>query len=323
MRKTFMANQSPLTQLKSILRSKRPAAAKAQLIIQLTPELRKAEVDDIVNAIEVAEPLVEVALMYAYFEITKDDSYESALETILKESANNHEGEELYMLTRLALGRLHGQEPKETLAETLNTGLKITAVRERAVRGVGRAAAPQLRERITIMIHGTWASGETWWRPGGDFFQFVKDELERPDLYGAKDLFQWSGKNWESSRRTAANDLNSWLRSHPSAVVNIFAHSHGANVAMLATHQGITVNRLVMLSPPVRRDYFAKWSNVKNAYNIQAKFDPVVAIASGSQWFNLPNVKEKQMQASGHSSSHDPGVWRAERLAKFIEMPWT
>jgi len=319
-----MANQSPLNQLKSILRSKRPAAAKAEMIIQLTPELRKSDVDHIEAAIEVAIPLVEVALMYAWFEITKDDSYESALEAILKESAKSDDGEELYMLARLALGRVHGQQPGDTLAETLSTELKVTAVRERAVRGAARAAAPpQPRERITIMIHGTWASDEKWWRPGGDFFQYVKDELDRPDLYGAKDQYQWSGKNWDSSRRTAANDLNSWLRSHPAAVVNIFAHSHGANVAMLATHQGITVNRLVMLSPPVRKDYFAKWSNVQNAYNIQAKFDPVVAIANGGQWFNLPNVLEKQMKASGHSSSHDPGVWRTERLAKFIGMPWT
>lgn len=319
-----MANQSPLNQLKSILRSKRPAAAKAEMIIQLTPELRKSDVDHIEAAIEVAIPLVEVALMYAWFEITKGDSYESALEAILKESAKSDDGEELYMLARLALGRVHGQQPGDTLAETLSTELKVTAVRERAVRGAARAAAPpQPRERITIMIHGTWASDEKWWRPGGDFFQYVKDELDRPDLYGAKDQYQWSGKNWDSSRRTAANDLNSWLRSHPAAVVNIFAHSHGANVAMLATHQGITVNRLVMLSPPVRKDYFAKWSNVQYAYNIQAKFDPVVAIANGGQWFNLPNVLEKKMKASGHSSSHDPGVWRTERLAKFIGMPWT
>ena len=316
-----MARQSPLAQLKSILRSKRPAAAKAHLIIELTPELRKDAVADIEAAIEAADSLVQVALMYAYSEITRSDSYESALEQNLKTAAKSEEGEELYMLTRLALGRVHGQRPDETLAETVTTGLKITAVREVATRAAASMAAH--RERITIMIHGTWASDEKWWRPGGDFFQYVKDELNRPDLYGAKDQYQWSGKNWDSSRKKAADDLNSWLRSHPSAVINIFAHSHGANVAMLATHQGISVNRLVMLSPPVRKDYFAKWSNVRNAYNIQAKFDPVVAIASGGQWFNLPNVKEKQMQASGHSSSHDPGVWRAERLAKFIEMPWT
>lgn len=312
-----MATQTPLARFKSILRSKRPAAAKAQQIIELTPELRKDAVADIEAAIEAADPLVQVALMYAYFQITKNGSYESALEKILKKSAKSVDGEELYMATRLALGLVHGQSPKETLADTVSTGLKISASRERATRSI-----PQHRERITIMIHGTWASNEKWWRPGGDFFQYVKDDLKRPDLYGEKDQYQWSGRNWDSSRKSAADDLNSWLRSHPSAEVNVFAHSHGANVAMLATRQGIVIDRLVMLSPPVRKDYFAKWSNVKNAYNIQAKFDPVVAIATGGQWFKLPNVKEKQMKASGHSSSHDPGVWRAERLAKFIGMPW-
>ena len=79
-----------------------------------------------------------------------------------------------------------------------------------------------------------------------------------------------------------------------------------------------------MLSPPVRSDFFAKWKNVGKAHNIQASFDPVVAIARGGQSSKdegVKGVKEKTLKASGHAASHDPEVWRSEGLAKFIELP--
>ncbi|HIE99500.1 MAG: alpha/beta hydrolase [Fuerstiella sp.] len=196
-----------------------------------------------------------------------------------------------------------------------------TATAKRGMRLAGRGAR-RIPDEITIVIHGTWASDGIWWRPNGDFFEYVKTELGRSDLYGKSDQFKWSGKNRHSQRRRAGADLSKWLKSHVAREVNVFGHSHGANVAMLATHQGIYMDRLVMLSPPVRSDYFANWQNVGKAYNIQASFDPVVAIASGGQWFKNGVVKEKKMKASGHSSSHDPAVWRAEKLAKFIGMPW-
>ena len=144
----------------------------------------------------------------------------------------------------------------------------------------------------------------------------------RAYFYAKSDQFTCSVNNRHKTRRQAATELNKWLKDHPSREVNVFAHSHGANVAMLATHHDVQIDRLVMLSPPVRRDYYAKWSNLGQAFNIQASFDPVVAIARGDQWFNLSQVKEKKMRASGHSSSHEPQVWRDERLPNFVGIPW-
>jgi pimeloyl-ACP methyl ester carboxylesterase len=278
--------------------------------------------DDVMDRVD---PLVQVALMDAYYEMTDDRYHEADLERILTHAARQKdEGEELYMAARLALGRLNGKL-QDTLSD-LVSGLKVTAIR--TTRGLApprgaRAERPTARSTITIMIHGTWASDGTWWRPGGDFFEYVKTDLARPDLYGKRDQFKWSGKNRDSSRRMAAVSLDAWLRKHPADEVNVFAHSHGANVAMLATHRSIRINRLVMLSPPVRDDYFAKWSNVGAAYNIQASFDPVVAIARGGQWFPRGiKVKQKKLRASGHSSSHYPQVWREENLAAFVGIPW-
>jgi hypothetical protein len=275
------------------------------------------------DAMPMADPIVQVALMDAYFEMTGDRYYESDLERMLDSPrARGDAGEELYIAARLALGRLNGRA-SDTLGQWGDTGVEVRAVRTLGLAPRRRAGIPQVRAKITIIIHGTWAADGKWWRPGGDFFKYVKTELGRDDVYGERDQFKWSGRNRDASRKKAASNLNKWLHSHPAEELNIFAHSHGANVAMLVTHQGHKIDRLVMLSPPVREDYFAKWSNVAHAYNIQAKFDAVVAIARGGRWFERSNVKEKELRASGHSASHDPDVWRDERLGRFVGMPWS
>ena len=198
--------------------------------------------------------------------------------------------------------------------------IEITANAQR--RRASRGGKAKVADEVTIIIHGTFASNGKWWRSGGDFFEYVKKDLNRSDLYGQGDQFKWSGKNRDKKRRQASTALKLWLKGHPAKKVNVFAHSHGANVAMLATHKYVYIDRLIMLSPPVRKDYYAKWANVGVAHNIQASFDPVVAIAHGGQWFNLKKVNEKKLKASGHSASHDPDVWRKEKIARVIGIPW-
>ncbi len=305
-------NQTPLARLKAILASGDPAVDQAVAITELVPDLERDALDPIGEAMASAETLVRVALMDAHFEITRSRTYKQDLIRILDSAeARGDGGEELYMAARLALGRVN-RRSKDALGEWGDGGLEIAAARGLRVH----------RERITIIVHGTWASDGTWWRPQGDFFEYVRTELDRRDLYDRQDLFMWSGKNRDSSRRKASASLEKWLKSHPSAEVNVFGHSHGANVAMLATQRDVKFHRLVMLSPPVRKDYFAKWSNVREAFNIQARKDPVVAIARGGKVFDLPQVKELTLRAKGHSSTHDPAVWRAERPDRFIGMPW-
>lgn len=323
-----MPPATPLAELESILASDDAVAIRAARIVALAPKLPDEAIDVLDAALADADPLLQVAIMDAYFTMTEDAYHEQDLEALVRKAARmGDEGEQLYMAARLALGRVNGLS-MDRLDGWGDGQIEITAtrgVRGRAGgarRGRGRAARAEVLNEITIIIHGTWAADGVWWRPGGDFFEYTRTELQRADLYDKSDQFKWSGKNRDSKRRQAATALHSWLKSHPSREVNVFAHSHGANVAMLATHEDVRIDRLVMLSPPVRSDYFAKWSNVGKAYNIQASHDPVVAIAKGGQWFRLPEVREKELEASGHSASHDPAVWRAERLADFISIPW-
>ena len=89
---------------------------------------------------------------------------------------------------------------------------------------------------------------------------------------------------------------------------------------MLSTKMGLEIDRLVMMSPPVRKDYFANWQKVKQAYNIQASFDAVVGIAHGEQWFpaNLNKIKQKEIPYWSHSASHDPQAWKDQQLPAFV-----
>ncbi|MEL6870553.1 MAG: alpha/beta hydrolase [Pseudomonadota bacterium] len=317
-----MPTASPLTRLKRILKSNSEPEKKATEICVLADVLLPDAIDVLDDGLAGADPLVQVAIMDAYHTMTGDRFHKPDLENMMDFAASlGDAGEQLYMAARIALGNITGLS-MDQLDEWGDGQLNITATarRRRSRRRRGRPA--RMIDEITIVIHGTWASDGTWWRPGGDFFDYVKNDLGRDDLYGKSDQFKWSGKNRDSKRRKAATELHQWLKGHPAREVNVFGHSHGANVAMLATHHDIRMDRLIMLSPPVRKDYFAKWSNVGAAFNVQAKFDPVVAIARGGQWFRIPEVSERPLKASGHSASHESKVWRAEKLPKFVGMPW-
>lgn len=121
--------------------------------------------------------------------------------------------------------------------------------------------------RITIIIHGTFAAEERWWRLGelgsvnfADRLEYALDErglqgtVWKPALahglsYGD---FSWSGKNKHKDRLNGAirvakslNSLADKLECSTASPlkVNIVAHSHGGNVAL---------EMLPQLSPTVR-----------------------------------------------------------------------
>ena len=308
-----MSEKKALAKLKAVLKSDKSSEEKSSLIITLASLLPDEAFAVLDEGLEQASPLVKVAIMDTYYEMTGDDFHQQDLEDIVNSrSSKGDDQEQLYMAARIALGRINGSI-EDNMGMWGDDQLQITAQAQM------RRSASKTSPEISIIIHGTWASDGKWWKPKGDFFEYLKTDLKRADLYGKGDQFKWSGKNRNSKRKQAASQLSLWLKKHPAAKVNVFAHSHGANVAMLATHE-IRIDQLVMLSPPVRSDYFAKWKNVKQAYNIQANIDPVVAIARGGQRFNLKQVKEIKLKANGHSASHDPKVWKTEKLPNLIDI---
>jgi hypothetical protein len=94
---------------------------------------------------------------------------------------------------------------------------------------------------VIIVVHGTFASNESWYRADGDFVKSVKESmffLPDGDI-GKKSAvisFRWSGNNSFKSRLEAAKDLVELILSYPLCEpIILILHSHAGNVGALAT----------------------------------------------------------------------------------------
>jgi len=256
-----------------------------------------------------ADPLLEVALLDALYRLNRDPQVEQRLIAILDSpAARGDGGEELYMMARIALNRVLDDGGDVISGEA-------SALAGAAVLGIDETGLVKL----AVIVHGTWARDGSWWRSQGDFHTYLKTNCGVDYLYDGDEPFEWSGRNRDQARTDAAEAFGRWVARHDPEKLDVYAHSHGANVAMLATHLGLEIDKLVMMSPPVRKDYFAQWDRVGEAFNIQSKFDPVVGIARGGRWFQLgEQVRELELDVRGHSVSHDPEVWEQNKVPEFV-----
>ena len=75
--------------------------------------------------------------------------------------------------------------------------------------------------RTTLIMHGTWALKADWWKPKGDFYEFIN-----PLCNYSAHPFSWSGKNKHSARQVAANDLKSYIENKvKTKEIDIYAQS--------------------------------------------------------------------------------------------------
>ncbi len=289
----------------------------AQLAAVLAlPDQAAAATSALEDALDTAGPRLEIAILDALYRTRQAPQVKQRLEEILQaledEGDEGDDSEELYMMARIALNRVEGDDEDPLEAEGF----------ELVVLGLPTVLGP---DRLAVIVHGTWAKNGTWWRKQVDnlgqpnFHEYLMTTCGLDYLYSGDEPFVWSGRNRGSARHNAAIAFGDWVGEHNPEHLEVYGHSHGANVAMLSTQQGLEIQKLVMLSPPVRQDYFADWNQVGKAYNIQAAFDPVVGIARGGQWFNLPGiVEEKKLDARSHSASHDPETWEANDVPAFL-----
>jgi len=170
-----------------------------------------------------------------------------------------------------------------------------------------------------LLVHGTWARGNEWWRPGGTFHDYVRREV-RPDLYSDADRFDWSGGYSDRARAVAAGDLRQWVRSHDLEGLDLFCHSHGASVAMLASQSGLRIGTLVVLSCPVHRPkYWPDFTHVGRVISVRVKLDLVILLDGGGQRFRDPRIEENVLPIRfNHSASHDPDVWRRHDVPSLL-----
>jgi hypothetical protein len=165
--------------------------------------------------------------------------------------------------------------------------------------------------RTSMLVHGTWAVGETWWQPGGDFHSYMLANV-RPDLYSAADRFEWSGGYSDAARASGGVNLKDWINGHQLDGLQIFAHSHGGSVAMLATHNGSNMGKLVLLSCPVHEDkYMPDFSRAPDVVSIRVHADLVILVDGGRQRFRDNRIRENVLPCwFNHSLTHDPQTWQ-------------
>ncbi len=217
-------------------------------------------------------------------------------------------------------------------------------VRSVPAREKGPAApAPEVAS-MTILIHGTWSTSDFWYKPGSQFHTYIKDNVF-PDVYCGNDYFYWSGDAGDKAHCKAAGDLVDWCRLHPAKVVRLIGHSHGANVANLATEaalgqklvgygllkptdsfQPLTVCTLVELAPPVWENSLPDMNNVtsKRFFNFHSLVDPVVSgLAHSPQSFKGTAVAqyacEKICAPYGHFAPVQVHVWKEAGLGELVK----
>ncbi len=152
------------------------------------------------------------------------------------------------------------------------------------VRDGGEAPAGSGRV-VTLIVHGTFAREEWWWRPGvadaeisagvgPTFADKLEDVLAREGLRGTvwtpvlkagmtPSDFTWSGENLDRARVEGARALARRFEELAERVgcsearpleLNIIAHSHGGNIALEALKHisaRVRIRRLILLGTPL------------------------------------------------------------------------
>jgi hypothetical protein len=178
--------------------------------------------------------------------------------------------------------------------------------------------------RTNVIVPGTWAANSPWWQPAGDFFVYLTTAFAslartapfppQPNWdapYGAADYFRWTGGYSDAARSQAAQDLSQWVQAHNAAGLDLITHSHGGNIAFLATQSGLQIKELVALSCPVHfPKYEPNFANVRKIASVRVHLDLVILADRGGQRFNDPRISENILPRwFDHFATHDPGVW--------------
>lgn len=124
---------------------------------------------------------------------------------------------------------------------------------------------------LTVIVHGTWANNDTWWRWPAEFPQYINQHTG--DVYDGQRPFTWSGDNTDEARREGGRTLLRWAQENPAQNLTIIAHSHGGNVVFLASQIGLKIQKLILMGTPIRTDYLPNMEEIKTIFNIYSTRD--------------------------------------------------
>lgn len=202
------------------------------------------------------------------------------------------------------------------------TALARVAPEHSRLRQMTKPGGPRLGgepSHTAMLIHGTFARTHEWWQPGGSFHGYLKNGA-RPDLYDANDRFDWSGGYSDAARDIGAHDLREWVEQRALEGLDLFGHSHGANVTMQATKFGLNAGRLFLLSCPVHvHKYMPDFSHITGVVSIRVHLDLVILADRGGQLFLHPEIQENVLPIwFDHGASHDPQVWQQNNVDDLV-----
>lgn len=227
-----------------------------------TPSVKNAVVL-MEGALQHESPIVKVAAAHAFLAISANPA--GLVETLVSGLRDNDR------LTRevaaTALARFDPSHPALT-------GF---------IRPDGRDRPGFSPSHTSLIVHGTWARSEDWWPPRiGDFHTYIRTNV-RPDVYSAADRYDWTGGYSDAARATAATELTNWVNAHQLERPTVFAHSHGGNVAMLASHSDLKMDTLVLLSCPAHiPKYSPNLANINKVVSVRVKMDLVILVDGGA-----------------------------------------
>ncbi|WP_141214470.1 hypothetical protein [Rhodococcus sp. 06-1474-1B] len=180
-------------------------------------------------------------------------------------------------------------------------------------------AVPKGATGTSTIVHGTFAWGSNWWRPGGEFHEYLSTELSvgMYSKYGS--AFDWNGALLQSRRNLAAKKLKAWsVENTGGAVKKLFSHSYGGEVSSIAIADGLSVDKLILLSAPATDIVQKIAENGQNILDVRVRFDPVLAslriLRRGIGGKQLKNVTKVDVGWGWHSATHDPEVWRVHKI---------
>lgn len=178
-------------------------------------------------------------------------------------------------------------------------------------------------ESVFILIHGTWGADCSWYVTKGDFFDALEHTVCKKNSSVVS--FRWSGGAGHEARFKAAQSLVKLIRTYnPSVAIYIVAHSHGGNVATLASHMleeeennKHHIRALFTLGTPVMSNYLPNMNTIHYLYNLFSFEDLIQTVLgiSGREYPEHKRIANLRLFINGkepiHSDLHHPivGKW--------------